>query len=91
MNTIASSARTTASDAGFSSNPLTPAPRRPAMLSRLLSHDLPRNKLLALILVAIVLGLAFAPFLFPGVKALNVAAKVLIFVVLVAAFDLLLG
>ena len=61
------------------------------MLSRLLSHDLPRNKLLALILVAIVLGLAFAPFLFPGVKALNVAAKVLIFVVLVAAFDLLLG
>ena len=61
------------------------------MISRLLSHDLPRNKLLALILIAIVLGLAFAPFLFPGVKALNVAAKVLIFVVLVAAFDLLLG
>ena len=61
------------------------------MLSRLLSHDLPRNKLLALILIAIVLGLAVAPFLFPGVKALNVAAKVLIFVVLVAGFDLLLG
>ena len=61
------------------------------MLSRLLSHDLPRNKLLALILIAIVLGLAVAPFLFPGVKALNVAAKVLIFVVLVACFDLLLG
>ena len=61
------------------------------MLSRLLSHDLPRNKLLALILIAIVVGLAFAPFLFPGVKALNVAAKVLIFVVLVAGFDLLLG
>jgi branched-chain amino acid transport system permease protein len=38
-----------------------------------------------------VLGLAVAPFLFPGVKALNVAAKVLIFVVLVAGFDLLLG
>ena len=61
------------------------------MLSRLLSHDLPRSKLLALLLVAIVLGLAFAPFLFPGVKALNVAAKVLVFIVLVAAFDLLLG
>ncbi len=61
------------------------------MLSRLLSHDLPRNKLLAVILVAIFIGLAFAPFLFPGVKALNVAAKVLIFVVLVAGFDLLLG
>ncbi|WP_293225256.1 branched-chain amino acid ABC transporter permease [Ottowia sp.] len=61
------------------------------MLSRLLSHDLPRSKLLAAILIVIVLGLAFAPFLFPGVKALNVAAKVLIFIVLVAAFDLLLG
>jgi branched-chain amino acid transport system permease protein len=43
------------------------------------------------LLVAILLGLAFAPFLFPGVKALNVAAKVLVFVVLVASFDLLLG
>jgi len=61
------------------------------MLSRLLSHDLPRSKLLALILVALVLGLAFAPFIFPGVKALNVAAKILVFIVLVAAFDLLLG
>ena len=61
------------------------------MFSRILSHDLPRSKLLAAILIAIVLGLAVAPFLFPGVKALNVAAKVLIFIVLVAAFDLLLG
>ena len=61
------------------------------MLSRLLSNDLPRSRVLAAILIAIVLGLAFAPFLFPGVKALNVAAKVLIFIVLVAAFDLLLG
>ena len=61
------------------------------MLSRLLSNDLPRSRVLTLILLAILIGLAFAPFLFPGVKALNVAAKVLIFVVLVAAFDLLLG
>ena len=41
--------------------------------------------------VLIVLGLAFAPFLFPGTKALNVAAKVLVFIVLVASYDLLLG
>jgi branched-chain amino acid transport system permease protein len=61
------------------------------MLNRLLSHDLPRNRWLALILVAIVLGLAFTPFLFPGTKALNVAAKILVFIVLVASFDLLLG
>lgn len=61
------------------------------MLSRLLSHDLPRSKLLALILITIVLGLALAPFIFPGVKALNVAAKILVFIVLVVGFDLLLG
>src|SRR3990167_7203841 len=61
------------------------------MLNRLLSNDYPRSKVLAGILVAILIGLAFAPFLFPGVKALSVAAKVLIFVVLVASFDLLLG
>ena len=41
--------------------------------------------------MALLLALAFTPFLFPGVKALNVAAKVLVFIVLVASFDLLLG
>jgi branched-chain amino acid transport system permease protein len=46
---------------------------------------------LAVLLVALLLALALSPFIFPGVKALNVAAKVLIFVVLVASFDLLLG
>ncbi len=61
------------------------------MLNRILSNDLPRSRLLALLLVTIVAGLALAPFLFPGVKALSVAAKVLVFVVLVASFDLLLG
>ena len=61
------------------------------MLNRILSGDYPRSRVLAVVLVAIFLGLAFAPFLFPGVKALSVAAKVLIFVVLVASFDLLLG
>ncbi|HYW55739.1 MAG TPA: branched-chain amino acid ABC transporter permease [Polaromonas sp.] len=61
------------------------------MLTRILSNDFPRNRVLAVILVALLLALAFAPFIFPGVKALNVAAKVLIFIVLVASFDLLLG
>ncbi len=60
-------------------------------LSTLFSQDLPRSRVLAALLVAIVLGLAFAPFLFPGAKALNVAAKILIFIVLVASYDLLLG
>jgi branched-chain amino acid transport system permease protein len=61
------------------------------MIYRLLSHDLPRSRVLALLLVLLLVALAFAPFLFPGVKALSVAAKVLVFVVLVASFDLLLG
>ena len=61
------------------------------MLKRLLSDDFPRSRALAVLLLAVLLGLAFAPFIFPGVKALNVAAKVLVFVVLVASFDLLLG
>ncbi|MEN2433217.1 branched-chain amino acid ABC transporter permease [Comamonas sp. F1-6] len=61
------------------------------MLNRLLSGDMPRSRVLAMVLLLIFAGLALAPFLFPGVKALNVAAKVLIFLVLVASFDLLLG
>ena len=61
------------------------------MLNRLLSNDLPRSRVLAGVLLVLLLALAFTPFIFPGVKALNVAAKVLIFIVLVASFDLLLG
>ncbi len=61
------------------------------MLTRLLSNDFPRSRPLAVLLVLALLALAFTPFLVPGVKALNVAAKVLVFVVLVASFDLLLG
>lgn len=61
------------------------------MLTRLLSNDFPRSRILAVVLVLLFLALALTPFVFPGVKALNVAAKVLVFVVLVASFDLLLG
>ena len=42
-------------------------------------------------LIVIVPALAFAPFLFPGAKPLNVAAKICIFIVLAATYDLLLG
>ncbi len=58
---------------------------------RLLSNDLPRSRVLAVVLIALLLTLALAPFIFPGVKALSIAAKVLVFLVLVASFDLLLG
>ena len=61
------------------------------MLKRLLSNDLPRSRWLAIALIAIVVALALTPFVFPGTKALNVAAKVIVFIVLAASFDLLLG
>lgn len=61
------------------------------MISRLLSNDMPRSRVLTGILIVIFLGLALAPFLFPSSRALNVAAKISIFIVLVASFDLLLG
>src|SRR4051794_38857194 len=61
------------------------------MLARILSNDFPRSRVLAVILLVLLLALALTPFIFPGIKALNVAAKVLVFVVLVGSFDLLLG
>jgi branched-chain amino acid transport system permease protein len=61
------------------------------MLNRLLSHDLPRSRALSVALVLVLVLLAVEPFLFPGAKALNVAAKMLVFVLLVASYDLLLG
>lgn len=61
------------------------------MPRRLLSFDFPRSRLLGVALLVICFVLAFAPFLLPGVKALSVAAKILVFIVLVASFDLLLG
>ena len=61
------------------------------MLHRLLSHDLPRSRWLALALIAIVVALALVPFIVPGSKPLGAAAKMLVFVLLVASYDLLLG
>jgi branched-chain amino acid transport system permease protein len=61
------------------------------MLDRILSHDRPRSRWLAIALVVVLVALALAPFAFPGAKALSVAAKALVFILLVASFDLLLG
>lgn len=61
------------------------------IFSRLLSQDLPRSRILAILLLAILIGLVITPFAFPGAKTLNVAAKILIFIVLVASYDLLIG
>jgi branched-chain amino acid transport system permease protein len=61
------------------------------MLNRLLSHDLPRSRWLAAALLVILVALALAPFLFPGAKSMSVVAKMLVFILLVASYDLLLG
>ena len=57
----------------------------------LLSGDPPRGLRLRALIVVIVLGLALAPFLFPGAKAFNAAAKIWVMVLLAASYDLLLG
>jgi branched-chain amino acid transport system permease protein len=57
----------------------------------ILSGDLPRSRVLAVILIAILASLVLAPFIFPGTRSLNVAAKVAVFILLVASYDLLLG
>lgn len=43
------------------------------------------------VVLSIGLALAFAPFLFPDVRAQEVAARICIFIVLVASYDLLIG
>lgn len=58
---------------------------------RLLSGDTPRSRVLTALLVLLLLALVCTPFLIPGARALNMAAKICIFVVLVASYDLLLG
>ena len=57
----------------------------------LLSGDPPRGRALQILIAAIVLLLALAPFLFPGAKALNVAAKTCVMILLAASYDVLLG
>ncbi len=61
------------------------------MIRTLLSGDYPRSRIVAAILLATVLVLLLVPFVFPGARSLSVAAKVLVFVLLVASYDLLLG
>jgi branched-chain amino acid transport system permease protein len=60
-------------------------------VSWILSGDLPRSRLLAALLAALLVALLLAPFIFPGTRALNVAAKVAVFILLAASYDLLLG
>ena len=60
-------------------------------MNRLLSGDLPRSRILTIVLLLVFLGLAFAPFLTSGARPLNTAATICVYIVLVASYDLLLG
>ena len=57
----------------------------------LISYDRPGSRVLALILIITLGALTTAPFLFEGTRALDTAARICIFIVLVASYDLMLG
>ena len=64
-------------------------PRGP--LAWLLSGDRPGHFLVSALLVLLLIGLALAPFLFPGSRALAAAARICIFILLAASYDIMLG
>ncbi len=61
------------------------------MIGTILSGDPPRSGVLSVILAGILVVLATTPFAFEGAQAINTAAKICVFIVLVASYDLLLG
>lgn len=61
------------------------------MLRHLLSDNPPGRRLLNALLLLVLLALALAPFVFPGSKALGVAARICVFALVVASYDLMLG
>jgi len=60
-------------------------------ISWLVSDDPPGRFLLNALVLLLLAAFVFAPFLFPGTKALGVASRICIFVILVASYDLMLG
>src|SRR6516165_3261180 len=67
------------------------SPRGGSRLGWLLSDDPPGRLPLNVIMLVLLDAFVFAPFLFPGTKALGVASRICIFVILVASYDLMLG
>jgi branched-chain amino acid transport system permease protein len=65
--------------------------RRLSWLSWIVSDNPPGGALLNVLMLAILVVFLFAPFLFPGSKAVNVASSICIFIILVASYDLMLG
>lgn len=61
------------------------------MLKNLLSADLPRSRMLGLLLSVILFCLALGPFLFDGTRAFTMLGMICIFIIVVASYDLMLG
>ena len=57
----------------------------------LVSDDPPGGIVLNVLMLLVLVAFLFAPFLFPGSKAVTVASRICIFVILVASYDLMLG
>ncbi|WP_112662200.1 branched-chain amino acid ABC transporter permease [Microvirga flavescens] len=78
-------------DATLSSLPVSSLPRQGGLLRTILSADPPRSKALSLLLLVVLLALVATPFALPGSQPLGTAAKICIFILLAASYDLLLG
>ncbi len=61
------------------------------MLNRVLSGDYPRSRTLTALLLVIVTCLVLGPFLFDGIRAFTTLGMICIFIMVVAAYDLMLG
>lgn len=61
------------------------------MLNRILSGDYPRSRPLTALLLIIVTCLVLGPFLFDGIRAFSTLAMICVFIMVVAAYDLMLG
>lgn len=61
------------------------------MLKNLFSGDFPRSRVLTLMLLVTVGLIVATPFIFPGSRPIDTAAKICVFIVLVASYDLMLG
>jgi branched-chain amino acid transport system permease protein len=68
-----------------------PARTRNGLLHSLLSADPPGSRLLSALLLVVLLGLVATPFWLPGSQPIATAAKICVFIALVASYDLLLG
>lgn len=61
------------------------------MLRSLFSESLPKSRLVQLGLLLVIICLLLNPWLFGGTKVLGISAKICIFILLVASYDLLIG